>query len=376
MSQITIPKPELVDVGKLKLDGDNPNRMTDKQIERLSSSIKKYGFIVPIITNKDLLVADGEQRITIAKTLKMEQIPVIRLDVADVDRRLLRQVLNKLRGEHDLIADACEFEKIISAGHEDELKHLLDLTDSQLERYLTEIREPKDEDYEIPEIDKIKTDIERGDILKLGSHRLMCGDATSRKDIETLLEGQAPDLMFADPPYNIEYDFWDKTEDYETWNLRWFRYLTQMSKRTIMTIGMKNLAMWLTIEPKLKVGVWYKRNATTFGTFSKTRVWEPLIFYGKWDGHKSDFDVYDIPNKMQEEKKYHKSIKQLDLIITLVRDFSDKYVLDPFGGCGTTLIACEQTGRTCYMMEIDPRYCQVIVDRWQSYTGEKAEKLN
>lgn len=156
---VTIPNSTLVDVNKLKVDGENPNRMTDKQLTRLKSSIEKYGFIVPIITNRDLLVADGEQRLTTAKALNMKQVPVIRLSVEDVDRRLLRQVLNKLCGEHDLVADAYEFERIIQAGHEDELKHLLDLSDSQIERYLTEIHEPKTEDFEIPEIDKIKTSI-------------------------------------------------------------------------------------------------------------------------------------------------------------------------------------------------------------------------
>lgn len=166
---VTIPQQELVEVGKLRVDGENPNRMTPKQLERLKTSVEKYGFIVPIITNKDLVVADGEQRLTVAKSLNMLKVPTIRLPIEDVDRRLLRQVLNKLRGEHELVADALEFERIIRAGHEDNLKHLLDLSDSQLERYLAEIREPKDESYEIPEIDKIHTDIQRGDIYKLGT---------------------------------------------------------------------------------------------------------------------------------------------------------------------------------------------------------------
>jgi len=149
MSTIQIPPVEPVSVSLLKVDGQNPNRMTKDQHERLATSIKKYGFIVPLITNRDLLIADGEQRFEVAKSLGMAQVPVIRLEVEDVDRRLLRQVLNKLRGEHELIADALEFEKIIGAGREDDLKHLLDLNDSGLERYLKEIHPPKDEDYEV-----------------------------------------------------------------------------------------------------------------------------------------------------------------------------------------------------------------------------------
>lgn len=113
---VEIPQSELVDVDLLRVDGDNPNRMTEKQLDALKSSIRKYGFIVPIITNKDLLIADGEQRLTVAKQLGMKKVSVIRLPVKDVDRRLLRQVLNKLRGEHELMGDALEFERIIKAG--------------------------------------------------------------------------------------------------------------------------------------------------------------------------------------------------------------------------------------------------------------------
>lgn len=136
---ISLPRPSLVNVDELKVDGDNPNRMSDRQHASLKSSIERYGFIVPIITNKDLLIADGEQRWVVAKDMGMTEVSVIKLPVEDVDRRLLRQVLNKLRGEHELVADAYEFQRIIEAGQEDDLKHLLDLSDSQLERYLSEI---------------------------------------------------------------------------------------------------------------------------------------------------------------------------------------------------------------------------------------------
>jgi ParB-like chromosome segregation protein Spo0J len=135
---ISIPTAELVAVTELKVDSQNPNKMTKEQHERLSTSIKKWGFIVPIITNKDLLIADGEQRMTVAKSLGMDQVSVIRLPVEDVDRRLLRQVLNKLRGEHDRELDASEFQTIIDLGREDDLKYLLNLSDDKLDGYLKE----------------------------------------------------------------------------------------------------------------------------------------------------------------------------------------------------------------------------------------------
>ena len=136
--EILIPKPEVVATSELKVDGKNPNKMSREQHERLKTSIKKFGFIVPIITNKDLLIADGEQRWIVAKELAMPNVLVIRLPVEEVDRRLLRQVLNKLKGTHDRELDAEEFEAIIELGREDDLKYLLNLSDDKLDGYLKE----------------------------------------------------------------------------------------------------------------------------------------------------------------------------------------------------------------------------------------------
>jgi ParB-like chromosome segregation protein Spo0J len=119
---IVIPAAETVKIGELRTDGENPNKMSREQLERLKASIKKWGFIVPIITNKDLLIADGEQRYTAAQALGMTEVSVIRLPVEDVDRRLLRQVLNKLKGKHEKELDQAEYERIIQAGKEEDLK--------------------------------------------------------------------------------------------------------------------------------------------------------------------------------------------------------------------------------------------------------------
>jgi ParB-like chromosome segregation protein Spo0J len=118
MSEIPVPMSERVKLSELQFDKCNPNVMSKDQLERLKTSIKKWGDIVPIITNKDLLVADGQQRFTAMKELGMTECSVIRLPVEDVDRRLLRQVLNKLRGEHSFELDADEFQRILDAGRE------------------------------------------------------------------------------------------------------------------------------------------------------------------------------------------------------------------------------------------------------------------
>jgi hypothetical protein len=136
--EILVPEPEVVATSALKVDGKNPNKMSREQYDRLKASIKKFGFIVPIITNKDLLIADGEQRWIIAKELAMPNVLIIRLPIEEVDRHLIRQVLNKLKGTHDRELDAEEFETIIELGREEDLKYLLDLSDDKLDGYLKE----------------------------------------------------------------------------------------------------------------------------------------------------------------------------------------------------------------------------------------------
>jgi ParB-like chromosome segregation protein Spo0J len=141
---IQIPMPERVRLEDLKFDGCNPNRLSREGMERLKTSIRKWGDIVPIVTNRNLLVADGEQRAVAMKELGMTECSVVRLPVEDVDRRLLRQVLNKLRGEHMRELDAEEFRVIVDAGAEDDLKYLLGLSDEKLQTYF---------DGEVEEVD-------------------------------------------------------------------------------------------------------------------------------------------------------------------------------------------------------------------------------
>jgi ParB-like chromosome segregation protein Spo0J len=134
-TEIQVPMSERVRLEDLKFDGCNPNRLSTEGMKRLKASIRKWGDSVPIVTNTDLLVADGEQRVVAMKELGMTECSVIRLPVDDVDRRLLRQVLNKLRGEHVKELDAEEFRIIVDAGADEDLKYLLGLSDKKLQTY-------------------------------------------------------------------------------------------------------------------------------------------------------------------------------------------------------------------------------------------------
>jgi ABC-type transport system involved in cytochrome c biogenesis ATPase subunit len=141
-NSLLIPPTELVDVDRLKVDRQNPNVMSVRQFEALKKSIQRWGFVVPIITNRDYLVADGEHRLRAAKDLSLKQVNVVRLPVDEVDRRLIRQVMNKIRGEHDVFLDAEEYYQILSEGSRDLIKQLLNENDLRIDNLL-KLREPQ-----------------------------------------------------------------------------------------------------------------------------------------------------------------------------------------------------------------------------------------
>ena len=173
--EIPIPMSERVKISDLKFDQDNPNRMSLAQLERLKASIKRWGDIVPVVTNSELLVADGQQRVTAMKELGMTECSIIRLPVKDVDRRLLRQVLNKLRGKHNKELDSAEYLRILEQGEKDDLKALLESVGEELPEDLDDpkISTTIPETYELIVECKDEADQkEKYEKLKLEGYRL------------------------------------------------------------------------------------------------------------------------------------------------------------------------------------------------------------
>jgi len=151
---LSVPAAELVDVCSLRVDGKNPNVMSRRQFESLRKSIQRWGFVVPIITNRDLLVADGEHRLDAARSLGMKQVSVIRLPVDEVDRRMIRQVMNKIRGEHDLFLDAEEYLQIVSEGNRDLLRQMLNESDLRIDNLLSLLQPPSYSDEDLQAVAK------------------------------------------------------------------------------------------------------------------------------------------------------------------------------------------------------------------------------
>ncbi len=427
MAEIEIPVVEMVPINDLKIDGKNPNKMTPTQERALDESIKKYGFIVPIITNKDLLIADGEQKWLRAKVLGMKQVPVIRLLLKDIDRRILRQVLNKLRGTHDWEMDILEFQFFSEHMSLGEVNELLALKEREFDSILDALNIDKEEEFDVEkEYKKIETDIVRGDVFRLDQHRLICGDATSPEDTAKLMNGNRAKLVFTDPPYNINY----RSFGFHSYAEGKYKYghkevfqdnMTEEQYLEFLRKAMKNCFDWTTekaglvlwngdkhlhtaiqavILEKWKVnqlGAWVK-NSLTYAPGCVFHKQLEFYILGLKEGKKPELNKQFVKNRTSLiNLEFSNFLEQLDAWYQH-RDKTSEYehptqkpyklafpaimamterseiVLDLFGGSGSTLIAAEKLSRQCFMMELDPKYCQIIINRWERYTGKTAKK--
>ena len=234
------------------------------------------------------------------------------------------------------------------------------------------------EDDEIPEVKESK--VKRGDIWQLGEHRLMCGDSIKESDVERLMNGEKADMGFCDPPYNLGYEYNsyndNKTsEEYSLFSKQWFNNLKTITTKQIITLGTKNINVMVGLGEYAGVGCWVKKNWITSCKIANLQQWEPIFFYGDFSKKKRHSDLFEINRKIQKDVgNNHTCPKQMDLMIDLLDSYAGKSVVDLFLGSGTTLIACEKTNRTCYGMELDTKYCDVIIERWEQFTGQKAIK--
>ncbi len=403
---ISVPeeyKPLLEDLRKLTSDQQNPNRMSKRAREGLWKSMQKYGWIYPILVDKKGMLGDGEQRLETCLAHKEFYGPVLRLDVDDVDRRLLRQVTNKLRGVHDMELDHAEYRRLIEGGRRKELISILQLSEKTIKDAL--LNQIKEDTYRIPAIDEVETDIELGDLYQVGPHRIMCGDSTLPETYVKLLGNEKVNMVFTDPPYGIAYGVESgflkivapgrhlipiegDQSDPEDLEVLLSGFLSQIKpyltdyNSIYITFAEKTLDQLIYAFKKegyfhSQTLIWNK-NSIVFGRSDYNYKHEPIL-YGWLGKHKfygrNERTVWDIPKPSQS--KLHPTMKPVELCARAIGNSSlpDDIVLDCFAGSGSTLIACEQLDRKGYMIELDPRYCQIIIDRFEAYTGEAAEKV-
>ena len=396
-----------VDINELICPEYNPRQITDDEMGKLKNSINEFGYVDPIIVNKhNNHIVGGNQRYCALKSLGYDEVDVIFINEPDINReKALNLALNKISGEWDFvkladILDDLELNDFdISLTGFDELE-LEDFgIEDKTEHEPTEIVE---DDYEEP--DELEVMVQTGDIYILGNHRLMCGDSTKREDVALLMDGKQADMVFTDPPWNVNYGAGTEnvphktrsilndsmtTEDFKKFMLSVFQNMNQFSKEGCMTYVVMSAQEWGNLMLTLNEAgyhwsstiIWKKNNFVISRKDYHTQ-YEP-IYYGWKDGaprlhpveDRKQSDVWDIERPRVSAE--HPTMKPIELVARAITNSSNPsdIVLDLFGGSGTTIIASEQTDRQCMMMELDPKYCQVIINRWEEFTGEKAEKI-
>ena len=344
----------------------NPRQLTKDQHKQISDSIKRFGIVDPVIVNthKDRknIIVGGHQRTKVAKELGFTEMPCVEVNLTPEKERELNIRLNKNTGEWDWdeLANHFDLSDLMDWGFDEKDLNFFDLTTEEAE----------EDNYEMP--DEIKTDIVLGDLFEIGEHRLLCGDSTDSDQVAKLMNGDKADMVFTDPPYGInvgnqsqgkgggvakKIDYgvndWDKQIPYDAINLS-------------LSIC-DNVILWGAnyyadkLPPSSCWIVWDKDNGMTdfadcelaWTSYSKS----VKKFKWKWRGMIQE----DMKNK---EKRVHPTQKPVALAEWVFNEFKAKdNILDLFLGSGSTMVAAHQLKRKCYGMELDPKYCQVIIDR-------------
>ena len=377
---------------------NNP-RKNDDAVEYVVNSIKEFGFKVPIIIDGSGEIVAGHTRYKAAKQLGMEEIPcIVAGDLTEEQIKAFRladnKVSEKAEWDFDLLGD--ELDDILNIGMES----------FGFDFEIEEEPEATEDDYEVelPQEPKAKL----GDIYQLGRHRLMCGDSTSITDIDVLLDGNTLDMIYTDPPYgmNLDTDFSGMKNNLEFAKEKNFTGGKKYDQgivdefnpemiNTIMALDVKETFLWgadyfaelLTDKNDGSWVVWDKRangNDNIEEDYSSDKMYGSC-FELCWSKNKHKRDIARVKwagvfgtEQEFDHKRHHPTQKPVKLSEWFLKRYSKENdnILDLFGGSGSTLIACEQLNRNCFMMELDPKYVDVIIDRWEQFTGQKAVLLN
>jgi|TARA_R110000824_G_scaffold121963_1_gene278499 DNA modification methylase len=398
-------KIDLIDPEILKTANYNPRQISRDELNKLVKSIKQFGFVDPaLVRREDNMIVGGHQRVKAALELKLKEIPIVYLDISENDAKLLNVALNKISGEWDddklttLLSELKFFDDV------DEL--LTGFDENELDELLADLEEPK-EGFTDPDSipDEADPVCKPGELWQLGDHKLLCGDATDIGHVEILMDGDKADMVFTDPPYLMDFtgsvhadgsksynSNYDKIKNDHLTEDQGEKFLDQIIKVILQyslgayyicfyRLGLHNLFKAL-VDNKLKYKaliIWNKGNHTLSNSDYMSK-YEPIVygwakehnFYGK----KGSFDIWDIERTKKND--LHPTMKPVELCASAIINSSvkDNIVLDPFLGSGSTLIACEINNRICYGMELEPKYCDVIIKRWENFTGLKAELVN
>ena len=369
---------------------NNPRKIPKEAIEKVAASIREFGFRQPIVVDKDMVVVVGHTRLLAARSLGYDEVPVLVASDLPPEKvkayRLADNRTNEFTSWDDdrLMEELTAFLSVDGFDMED-----FGFDMSFLDKKADDVEEDDfDPDSAYTEA-KNNCHVTQGDIWKLGNHRLMCGDSTSADDVGRLMGGERADLCVTDPPYgiNIVNDKGKVGAENLAKNRKYPKVIADDSTDTaekayqILKDKSKKMIIWggnyFTRFLDFSDGwiIWDKRGDMPSNNFADGEMaWcsfhTPVRIYRQiWNGM--------IREGKEERERVHPTQKPVHMISSIIEDFSnqDDLVADVFGGSGTTLIACEEMNRQCRMMELDPIYCQVIINRWEALTGKTAEKV-
>lgn len=382
-----------IPISSIFFDENNPNKMTDAQVQGLEQFMERIGYAVEIWVNKEgskYRIIDGEWRVRVLQKRGIKFVWAKIFEVKYSEIRLMRQLANKIGGTHDKHKDLEEFKAIFEDQNLDDFTKMLGVPIEDIQRELEkefDITFGPEETEDIPEL-PLNPKSKSGEIYQLGNHLVLCGDCTSKDSFIRLFNGKKPQLTFTDPPYNIGFNYNqhdDKMQDDEYLKFcnDWFSNLD--CDKIVITPGPRNLKFWYKIKEPNDIGIWHKANSTSGATVFFVRTCEPILFYGKFKKRGTDFFDYtrvlesELTNSQRDNGvgDNYAPAKPVKFVLDILKSFSSQQdlICDVFLGNGTTLIACEQSKRTCYGIEKDPRYVDVIIQRWETLTGLKAKRI-
>jgi DNA modification methylase len=388
----------LVAIEKLIPNSRNARTHSAAQVAQVAASIQEFGWTNPILIRPDCRVIAGHARLLAARQLGLAKVPVIELNgLSEAQCRALAIADNQLALNAGWDVETLQLELEELRADDFDLD-VLGFGAQELDELWADLDESSggltDEDA-VPQPPERAVTL-RGDLWLLGRHRLLCGDATVRSDVDGLISPQQADLLFTDPPYNVDYEGY--TEDHlkiagdrmSAEQFRAFLSSAFASYRLVLkpkaSLYVCHPSLWqIEFQQALEAAgfeircqiIWAK-NTFAWG-FGRYKFQHEPIFYAHVKGHSDPWYGDQAQSTLWQENKpaanrLHPTMKPVELIERAIANSScqDNLVVDLFGGSGSTLMACERTRRMARLMEIDPRYCDVIVRRWQEFTGKEA----
>jgi len=359
-----------VKVAEVKANPNNPRIIKDDKFKKLVKSIQEFPEMLklrPIIVNDDMVVLGGNMRLKACKEAGLKTIPIIKASLLTEEKQkefIVKDNVGYGEWDWDDLANNWDAEQLTDWG--------LDIPNFE-----AEVLEAQEDDFAVPD-GGIETDIVLGDLFEIGEHRLLCGDSTDSDQVERLMNGHKAELVFTDPPYgngssgkygrgqlgirtilndnNFECvnDFFNlRICDAYVFFLQWRTF-----KEAIQTLENNELQL-------KTIAVWDKKNAGLNGAGGMAEQWEAIIVAGNIKYSRFGGNVFSVSREQKKRiESPHPHQKPIELLSDLLEYFQEyNLLLDPFSGSGSTMVASHQLKRKCYGMELDPKYCQVIVDR-------------